>query len=142
MTFRLPPYLYRQEVETLETASPGQRALLDRYVAAFEAPDVDALAAVLTEDASWQMPPISVWFEGRDQITRFLATRMRATGGLRAIPTAANGQPAFGFYARHEDGMYRPHAIHVLTLTDGGVSGVVSFSDPALFPLFGLPPIA
>jgi RNA polymerase sigma-70 factor, ECF subfamily len=142
MTFRLPPYLYRQEVETMERAPPGQRALLERYVAAFEASDVDALAAVLTEDASWQMPPIPVWFEGRDQIARFLAGRMRATGGLRAIPTAANGQPAYGLYARHEDGMYRPHAIHVLALTDGGVCGVVSFSDPALFSLFGLPPIA
>jgi RNA polymerase sigma-70 factor (ECF subfamily) len=126
----------------METAPPGQRALLERYAAAFEAPDADALAEVLTEDASWQMPPIPVWFEGRDQIARFLADRMRATGGLRAIPTAANGQPAFGFYARHEDGMYRPHAIHVLTITDAGVCGIVSFSDPALFPLFGLPPLA
>ena len=61
-------------------------------------------------------------------------------GGMPAIPTTANGQPAFAFYARHAEGGSRPHALHVLTLTKAGISGIVSFQDPKLFPLFGLPP--
>ena len=61
-------------------------------------------------------------------------------GGLAAIPATANGQPAFAFYPRDADGGYRPHALHVLTLTKADISRIVSFQDPKLFPLFGLPP--
>src|SRR5712691_4934407 len=55
------------------------------------------------------------------------------------IPVTANGQPAFAFYARDPAGIHRPHALHVLTLTKAGISRIVSFQDPGIFPLFGLP---
>jgi RNA polymerase sigma-70 factor (TIGR02960 family) len=121
-----------------EPAEPRQRALLDRYVTAFETADVDQLVAVLTEDARWEMPPIATWFEGRDTIGAFLAEQMRRVGPAELVATSANGQPAFAVYARGRDGARRPHALHVLTITDLGISGVVAFHGPTLFPLFGL----
>jgi RNA polymerase sigma-70 factor (TIGR02960 family) len=121
-----------------EPAEPQLRALLDRYVTAFETADVDQLVAVLTEDARWEMPPIATWFEGRDTIGAFLAEQMRRVGPAELVATSANGQPAFAVYARGRDGARRPHALHVLTITDLGISGVVAFHGPTLFPLFGL----
>jgi hypothetical protein len=59
---------------------------------------------------------------------------------MPAIPVTANGQPAFAFYARDARSVHLPHVLHVLTLTTAGVSRIVSFQDPGLFPLFGLPP--
>jgi RNA polymerase sigma-70 factor (ECF subfamily) len=96
--------------------------------------------AVLAEDASWEMPPIPTWFAGRSTVVAFLASRQRMIGGMAAIPVTANGEPAFAFYARDAAGVHRPHALHVLTLTTAAISRIVSFHDPGLFPLFGLPP--
>jgi len=126
--------------DVAEPPEPERRALLDRYVTAFETADVNGLAVALAEDVSWEMPPIPTWFAGRDTVTAFLAGRQRMIGGLAAIPATANGQPAFAFYARDAEGGYRPHALHVLTPTTAGISRIVSFQDPKLFPLFGLPP--
>jgi RNA polymerase sigma-70 factor (ECF subfamily) len=121
-----------------EPAEPRQRALLDRYVSAFETADVDQLVEVLAEDARWEMPPIVTWFEGRDTILAFLAKQMRAIGPTTVVPISANGQPAFAVYARGSDGVLRPHALHVLTLTTEGVGRVVAFHGSGLFPLFRL----
>ena len=124
--------------ELTEPAEPQQRALLDRYVTAFETADVERLVAVLTEDARWEMPPIATWFEGRDTVVAFLARMVRVIGPATLVATSANGQPAFAVYARGDDGTYRPHALHVLTLTTGGVGRIVAFHGAELFPLFGL----
>ena len=121
-----------------EPHEPQQRALLDRYINAFETADVDQLVSVLTEDARWEMPPIATWFEGRDTILAFLANRCRMVGPAALVATSANGQPAFAVYALGRDGTRHPHALHVLTLTAEGVSRVVAFHGSGLFPLFGL----
>ncbi|WP_214323688.1 sigma-70 family RNA polymerase sigma factor [Nonomuraea sediminis] len=121
-----------------EPAEPRQRALLDRYVTAFETADVDQLVAVLTEDARWEMPPIATWFEGRDTILAFLARQMRIIGPAELVATSANGQPAFAVYARGHDGARHPHALHVLTTIAEGVNRIVAFHGSGLFPLFGL----
>jgi hypothetical protein len=105
-----------------EPSEPERRALLDRYVAAFETADVGGLVAVLTEDASWEMPSIPSWFAGRYTVIAFLAGRQRVIGGMPGIPVTANGQSAFAFYARDTAGIHRPHALHVLTLTKAGIS--------------------
>ncbi|HJP80497.1 MAG TPA: sigma-70 family RNA polymerase sigma factor [Pseudonocardiaceae bacterium] len=126
------------EDDLAEPAEPRQRALLDRYVTAFETADVDQLVAVLTEDARWEMPPIATWFEGRDTIVAFLARQMRIIGPAELVATSANGQPASAVYARGRDGVRRPHAVHVLTITAEGVSRIVAFHGAGLFPLFGL----
>ncbi|WP_225062347.1 sigma-70 family RNA polymerase sigma factor [Nocardia sp. alder85J] len=121
-----------------EPAEPQQRALLDRYVAAFETANVDELVAVLTQDARWEMPPIATWFEGRDTILAFLAEQMRVIGPATMVATSANGQPAFAVYALDGEGVLRPHALHVLTSTTNGIGRIVAFHGAGLFPLFGL----
>lgn len=123
-----------------EPADPARRALLDRYAAAFESADVGVLAGVLTDDAVWEMPPIPTWFAGRETVLRFLGARVLAAGEQRMVPTSVNGQPAFGSYSRDGDGVYRAHALHVLTVTAAGVARVVAFLDAGLFGLCGLPP--
>jgi RNA polymerase sigma-70 factor (ECF subfamily) len=123
-----------------EPTDPAQRALLNRYAAAFENADLDALTGVLTDDAVWEMPPIPTWFTGRETVGRFLATRILAAGDYRMVPTSVNGQPAFGSYSRDHEGVYRPHALQVLTVTGAGIARVVAFLDADLFTPCGLPP--
>jgi RNA polymerase sigma-70 factor, ECF subfamily len=130
-----------------EIAEPGdadQRALLDHYVAALENADVTALMRLLREDAELEMPPYLTWFAGREAVARFLTARAQGTGGgaWRMILTGANGQPAVATY--HPDGgVYRAHAVQVLTITGmgtaAGIARIVSFLDPRLFATFGLP---
>lgn len=127
------------EDEIAEPTDAALRSLLDRYVAAFENADVAALESLLTEDATWEMPPMPTWFAGRSTITGFLATRLTNGGGNRMVPTGANGQPAFALYVPDHGGTGRAHALHVLTVTAGGIAKVVAFHSPELFATFGLP---
>jgi RNA polymerase sigma-70 factor (ECF subfamily) len=122
-----------------EPTDPEQRALVDRYAAAFENADIAALMGVLTDDAIWEMPPILTWYAGRETVGRFLGTRILSAGRYRLIPVSVNGQPAFGSYARKPDGAYRPHVLQVLTVTAAGIGHVVAFLDPSLFAPCGLP---
>ncbi len=122
-------------------ASQADRAVLDRYAAAVEGADVAALVELLHEDATFEMPPMPMWFRGRDNIGRFLGTRVLTSPGVfTPVPAAANGQPALAIYRRAEDGTRRAYGIQVLTLRDSRVAAVVAFLDPGLFPAFGLPP--
>ena len=124
-----------------EPASQAGRAVLDRYAAAIENADVAALVQLLHEDATFEMPPMPMWFRGRDNIGRFLGTRVLTSPGVfTTVPAAANGQPALAIYRRAEDGTRRAYGVQVLTLRDSRVAGVVAFLDPGLFPAFGLPP--
>jgi len=130
------------EDELAEPADPGQRALLDRFAAAFEDADASALAELLAEDVALEMPPVLTWFTGRRAVVRFLAGRQphlfTVPGQLRMVPATANGQPAFAAYLR-DDGVYRAHAVIVPTTTPAGIARIVIFLDPGLFGLFGLP---
>ena len=125
-----------------EPAEPQQRALLDKYAAAFENADVSALSQLLRQDAIFEMPPILTWFTGRERIERFLGTWVLARpGDFKMIPIAANGQRGFACYLRDRDGQHHAHAVQVLTLTGAGIAHVVSFNQPELFPVFGLPAV-
>jgi RNA polymerase sigma-70 factor (ECF subfamily) len=126
--------------EMREPSDPGDRALLGRYAAAFENADITALMRLLRDDAVLEMPPQPTWFSGRDRVGAFLQSRvLREPGEFRMIPTSANGQPAFAAYLRDHDGVYRAHAIQVLTLTGSRVARIVSFNDAGLVTTFGLP---
>jgi RNA polymerase sigma-70 factor (ECF subfamily) len=130
------------EGELREPSGRAARELVDRYAAAFEKSDIDALMGLLTDDAVLEMPPQPAWFAGPELIGRFLATWVLGTPGKwRMIPTAANGGEAVACYLRSGDGRYLAHGIQVLTLTDAGIAHVVSFNDPGLFGVFGLPPV-
>ncbi|GHJ33268.1 sigma-70 family RNA polymerase sigma factor [Streptomyces hygroscopicus subsp. hygroscopicus] len=120
---------------------PGQRALLARYVDAFERYDLDSLTALLHEDATLSMPPYELWLRGREDIRQWLLGHGIGCRGSRLVPTVANGMPAFGQYRPGgADGCYEPWALQVLEISGGRITGLNSFLDTErLFPLFGLP---
>ncbi|MEV4473819.1 sigma-70 family RNA polymerase sigma factor [Nonomuraea sp. NPDC049504] len=127
--------------DPVEPLTSEQRDLLDRYVAAFENYDVDGLVHLFTEDAVWEMPPFTGWYQGPESIAELTRTQCPAerAGDLRLVPVAANGQPAFAVYHR-KDGVYGQFAIMVLTLSGDRVSHVGMFFEEQLFETFGLPP--
>jgi RNA polymerase sigma-70 factor, ECF subfamily len=128
--------------EIREPADTSQRSLLDQYAAAFENADASALSRLLREDAIFEMPPVLTWFTGRGRIGRFLRTVVFGQpGDFRMIPIAANSQPGFACYLLGPDGRHHAHALQVLTVGDAGVAHVVSFNQPELFGVFGLPPV-
>ncbi len=124
-----------------EPMDEGQRALLNRYVDAFERYDMDSLTALLHEDAAWSMPPYELWLQTNDDIVRWCLGPGQACRGSRLVPTMANGSPAFGQYKPSGPGAAQePWALQVLELSAGRISGITFFLDTArFFPLFGLP---
>jgi RNA polymerase sigma-70 factor (ECF subfamily) len=118
-----------------------QRALLARYVTAFEQYDLDALTALLREDATWSMPPYRMWLRGHRDIRAFCLGPGIACRDSVLVPVEANGAPAYGQYKPEPGGGYTPWALQVLELAEGRIAGVCFFLDTArLFPLFALPP--
>lgn len=114
------------------------RELARRYTAAWEAGDVDAIVAMLTEDARYSMPPLTEWYAGHDDIRGFLVE-----GPLRRrwrfLPTRANGHLAFGTYMWDDDrAVYVPAGLDLLVLRGSRVAEVISFLA-ADFPSCGLP---
>jgi RNA polymerase sigma-70 factor (ECF subfamily) len=125
-----------------EPDEPTERALVARFVAAFESADVVGLVELLSDDAIFEMPPLPKWFAGIDTIRQFVATHVLHSGNSwRGIPTRANGQPAVATYLRDDDiGPHRAHGITALTVRGMQISRMVSFLDTGLFSAFGLPP--
>ena len=115
--------------------------LLERYVAAFEAYDLDSLTALIREDATQSMPPFDLWLAGRDDILTWWFGPGIGCRGSRVIPVRwANGAPAFGQYKPSEDGGYEPWALQVVEFDGDRVGEFAFFLDTErLFPLFGLP---
>ena len=105
------------------------RAIVDRYVDAWERTDVEAFAAMLTEDATFAMPPLASWYQGREAITQWaIGWPLSGTWRWRALRTAANGQPALGFYAWNDEReAYLPFALNVLSFRGSQVSDVTAF---------------
>jgi RNA polymerase sigma-70 factor (ECF subfamily) len=119
-----------------------QSELLARYVEAFEAYDMEALTALIREDAIQSMPPYDMWLSGRGAIFTWWWGPGIGCQGSRVIPApAANGTVAFGQYKPSPDGGYEPWALQVLQLAPDGIAELTFFlSTDTLFPLFGLPP--
>jgi RNA polymerase sigma-70 factor (ECF subfamily) len=129
------------EEDAVEPDDAERRELLDRYCAAFENADMAALTELLRADVKLEMPPLAVWFTGRDTVMRFLAARaFTKAGDIVMVQTAANAQPAVAEYRRNADGVMRAHSIHVLTMGAAGIAAITVFLDPALFSAFDLPP--
>jgi len=130
----------RDAGEVTEPDDPGARAVIERYVRAFEAADVPALVRLLADEAVLEMPPVPLWYRGRRDYGRFMRRvfEMRGTGwGVRRL--SANGQPAFAAYAPEPGGGHRLHTLQVFTVAGGRVTSNVVFADPAVFEAFGLP---
>jgi RNA polymerase sigma-70 factor (ECF subfamily) len=129
------------EDELAEPAEADQRAALERFAAAFENADIAALAKLLREDITLEMPPAPTWFAGRANVLRFYAVHaLDAPGRFRMVPVMANGQPALAVYQRDSSGAYKADAVTVPSVTTTGIARIITFRNPGLFALFGLPP--
>jgi RNA polymerase sigma-70 factor (ECF subfamily) len=134
---RVPARSQQAELDAL--GAGGRRELVDALVGAWERADVAAITALLAEDARFTMPPLPAWFDGRDDVRRFLAERVFATP-WRLLPTRANGQLALACYQGDPaGGRFRLGAINVLRLRAGRIVELAGFLDPALHRFFGLP---
>lgn len=118
--------------------SGDDRALLARYVDAFERFDIEALVALLHEEATLSMPPYDVTLRGPASIAAWFHSRRAACEGALLVPVDVNGGIGLAQYRRDGPG-HRAFAIHVVTTAAGRITALYSFLDPALFPLFGLP---
>jgi RNA polymerase sigma-70 factor (ECF subfamily) len=118
-----------QQANLRSLGDDGVRDVVARYVDAWERCDVEAFAAMLSEDATFAMPPLASWYQGRPAIATWAAnTALSGAWRWRTVSTRANGQPALGFYAWNEQNEhYRPFALNVLTLRGAEVSDVTAF---------------
>ena len=117
----------------------GIRELVDAYVDAWERGDVDAIVAMLVKDATIAMPPMPLWYSGREAIAVFL-TKWALKERWRFVPVRANGQLAFGTYSWDaEKGSYIASAVDVLSLRGARVEAITAFITPENFRSFSLP---
>ncbi len=125
------------------TPSPGERerALVKRFMAAWNAVDLDALVALLTEDAVMTMPPERMRVAGARAIGDFFGSVPQdgQLDEIRLLPTSTNRQPALAAYSRGDDGKYRPYGLMVVQIEDDLIAGIFGFPDPWLFEQCGLP---
>ena len=114
--------------------------VLERYVAAFEAYDVDRLAQMLAADAEFSMPPFEFWMRGREEIEQWWRGPGAAVClGSRALPTAINGLPAAAVYHPVGEHVWEPFAVHALDVADGRLAAITHFIGPVVFAELGLP---
>lgn len=120
--------------------SPEEARLVERFVEAFSAGDVESLVSLLTDDARIAMPPMPFEYYGREAARRFFA--VTSVGGPRRLSfvhTRANGQPALAAYTPDPtSGVW--HSVGILTLTLSGdlIDSIVHF-EPGVLASFGLP---
>ncbi len=123
--------------------APGgqERALVKRFMAAWDAVDVDGLVELLTEDAVMTMPPERMRVAGARAIGDFFDSVPQ--GGrldeIRLVPISANRQPALAAYSLGGDGKHRPYGLMVLQIENDLITGIVGFPDAWLFEQCGLP---
>jgi RNA polymerase sigma-70 factor (ECF subfamily) len=136
---RLPS---QTQQETLRLLGDNELSrLVERYVAAWERNDVDAVVSMLAEDARMTMPPLPSWYSGREQVAAFLRGYALADSKRwQLIPTSANGQPALAGYLWEEPTeAFMPYCLYVLTLREGQIEEITAFVSPEAFQGFGLP---
>jgi RNA polymerase sigma-70 factor, ECF subfamily len=128
----------RSQQETLQALGDDEvRAVVERYTDALERGDVERIVALLSEDATWSMPPLPEYYRGSAEIREFLRSGP-TTRRWRHLPAAANGQVAVGCYM-WDGSRYAAYVIDVLTLEGPRISAVTAFIDGSLFASFGLP---
>ncbi|HEX8054870.1 MAG TPA: sigma-70 family RNA polymerase sigma factor [Thermoleophilaceae bacterium] len=126
--------------EVTEPDDPRARAIVDRYVDAFEAADVPGLVRLLADDAVLEMPPVPLWYRGSREYGLFMRRVFDMRGlGWAMRQLTANGQPALAAYAPEPGGGHALHTLQVLTVTGGRVARNVVFAHPSVLAAFGLP---
>jgi RNA polymerase sigma-70 factor, ECF subfamily len=136
---RLPEQSQQATIRTL--GDDALRDVVDGYVDAWERGDVDAVVAMLAEDATIAMPPIPTWYGGREAVGAFLrGWPLAGKRRWRLVPARANGQLAFGHYISDgKKGSFMPHGVNVLALGGGRIAAITAFLNPEDFGRFGLP---
>ncbi len=123
-------------------APEAERALVERYVGAWQHGDVNAFVALLKDDAVLSMPPLAEWYMGPTAIGEFFswATGSGGFGPYRLLRTRANGSIAFGVYGAGPTGPASTAFILSVLLADrDGIAAITSFMNPGLFRFFDLP---
>lgn len=129
-----------QDSDRVALPDPGQESkVVAQFVDAFERGDIDGVVALLTADARVTMPPEPFEFRGPAAISAFYRQQGFWGQDLKLVPTAANGQPAFGYYLPDPNSnVYRAGGILVLTVTEDGISAITRFGEKSLLARFGL----
>jgi RNA polymerase sigma-70 factor (ECF subfamily) len=124
-----------------DASSDEDAILLDRYVDAFHAYDINQLVNLLRDDVVMAMPPYTLWLSGPEAIREWLLGRGSICRGSRLVPINACGVPAFAQYHLVESGRpLHPWALIILERSGDRITVWNSFLDTEkLFPLFGLP---
>ena len=126
----------QSQQETLRALGDERvKELVERYMAALESGDVERVVALLTEDATWSMPPCPMWFRGTETVSAFLSD-YPLNERWRHIPTRANGQLAVGCYMWDGE-RYAAAVLDVLTVRGDKVVDVTAFLAPWVFRRFG-----
>jgi RNA polymerase sigma-70 factor (ECF subfamily) len=124
--------------------SARERDLATRFASAYAADDIGAVVSLLTEDAWYTMPPVTLEYQGRHAIGDFLreSASWRGQRSQRLIPTRANGQPAYACYLHDGQApIFRAHGLIVLTLEGAQIRAITRFVDSSVLPRFGFPRI-
>jgi RNA polymerase sigma-70 factor (ECF subfamily) len=125
----------------LATPSDTERALLLGFIDAHERADPDAALAMMREDIRITMPPLPLFFEGKQTIAAALMPGLKDPGEWRLVPTHANRMPTAASYLRKPgDTEFRAFKFDLLRIEGGLVAEVTTFGAE-LFPAFGLPSI-
>jgi RNA polymerase sigma-70 factor, ECF subfamily len=118
----------------------GQRRLLQRFIAAHEQADPEALIAVLRDDVRLAISPEVGEWNGEGEVGDALRGGMTILGQWRVLPIRANGQlGAAGYLRRDGETAFVPFVLSVLRLEQGRVAELAAFEQPSMFTAFGLP---
>jgi len=129
-----------QQVALRSLGDERVRALVERFVEAFERGDVEAILDLLAEDATFAMPPCPNWSRGRGAVAQSWLIPSEPGPPLRYMPTSANGQVSVGVYRLDESaGAYLPVCLDVLALDEDGITEVVAFRAVQDLSRFRLP---
>jgi RNA polymerase sigma-70 factor, ECF subfamily len=121
------------------TVDPEQKALLARYVDAFERYDIQALVGLLRDDVVLSMPPWDVWLQGPQELADWFLGQGIVCEHSRLLPINVNGTAGYGNYHLVRPGLWEPWAIQVIEVAGGKIVGHHNFVYPELFAEFGLP---
>src|SRR3954464_13709011 len=118
-----------------------EQDLLSKYMDYFERYDIESLVALIADDAEFSMPPFDLWLNNTTDIAKWYVGQGAACDNSRMLALQANGCAAFAQYKPAGRGRWEPWALQVIEVSDGKITGLHHFLEPAkLFEKFGVPP--